>query len=158
MSLVTIGLLYVCQDCSWAPKFDYDYYVTKTAWCCTHCEEQYDKHIMEGAFGFIFKDELLGVSFLSHIRMPDGRFSNLSVFLKFFNLLRTGVCEFNADYFATLQSFIASLKEMIGNDARFAAQTLRDFGAHQHNLPIVQPNGVDLTQMIPTGHKDGFTL
>lgn len=90
--------------------------------------------------------------------MPDGKAANRIAFLKFHNFLRTGDCEFNTDSIDTLQSFIASLKEMIGNDTRFAARTLRDFEAVQKNLPIVRPTGADLTYMIATGNQDGFTL
>ena len=36
-SKMTIVVLYVCQSCGWAPKFDYDYYVTKKAWWCARC-------------------------------------------------------------------------------------------------------------------------
>ena len=73
---MVIVVLYVCQACGWAPKFDYDYYVTKGkggshVWWCAQCGEMYGKHAMEGAFGFIFKDKSLGDSFLSRIRMPD---------------------------------------------------------------------------------------
>ena len=63
-SKMVIVVLYVCQACGWAPQFDYDCYVTKKGgshvYWCAHCGEQYDKHTMEGAFGFIFKHELFG--------------------------------------------------------------------------------------------------
>ena len=53
---------------------------------------------MTGAFGFVFKGELLGESFLSRIRMPDGRFSNIIVFLKFFTLIPVGNSDINEDH------------------------------------------------------------
>ena len=43
-SKVVIVVLYVCQACGWAPKYDYDYYVVpgkggSHLWFCAHCGE-----------------------------------------------------------------------------------------------------------------------
>ena len=155
---MTIVVLYVCQSCGWAPKFDYDYCVTKKAWWCAHCGEQYDKHIMQGAFGIIFKDELLGESFLSRIRMPDGGFSNLIVFLKFPNLIRVGSYDINEDDLSCLPEFIACLKKIIGNDTIVAAKSLQSIGAKVGHCPLVAPTGVDFRGTLPIRETDGLTL
>ena len=61
-SKIIIVVLYVCQACGWAPKFECEYYVIpgpkgtqnlNGSYCC----EIYDKFVMNGAFGLIFKDK-----------------------------------------------------------------------------------------------------
>ena len=88
--------------------------------------------------------------------MPDGKFSNICGYLKFLNLLRVGNCDIDTDDCSTLESFIASLKKIIGTDADFAAKALRNFGARQEAHQVVEPIGVDLTYKKPLGDQDGF--
>ena len=43
-SKLVIVVLYVCQVCGWAPKYDYDYYLVpgkggSQIWCCAHFGE-----------------------------------------------------------------------------------------------------------------------
>ena len=78
---------------------------------------------MHGAFGIIYKDKN-EQSFFYRINMPDGKFSNLTGYLKFLNLLRVGNCNIDTDDSSTVADFIASLKRIIGNDAEFAANAL----------------------------------
>ena len=57
-----IIVMYVCQRCGWAPKYDYDYWVIpgpkgSAIWYCAKCGGMYDKHMMNGAFGIIYKDK-----------------------------------------------------------------------------------------------------
>ena len=79
---------------------------------------------MNGAFGFIFKDNPLGKTFFYRSKMPDGKFSNFIAFLKFLNLIRVGNCDINDDDLSSLPQLIASLKRVTGNDNEFAARTL----------------------------------
>ena len=90
--------------------------------------------------------------------MPDGKFSNLIGYLKHLNLLRVGNCDIDMDDSTTVADLIASLKKIIGNDAEFAAKTLRDFGAIQEIHTVKVPTGVDMRWTKPLGDKDGFTL
>ena len=113
---------------------------------------------MNGAFGFIFKDKSLGQSFFYCIREPDGKFSNLIAFLKFFNLLRVGNCDITNDDLSTLGQFIASLKRIIGNDAEFVARTLQDFGAILADCELTRPKGFEFQRKQPVGNGDGGTL
>ena len=88
--------------------------------------------------------------------MPDGKFSNICGYLKFLNLLRVGNCDIDTDDCSTLESFIASLKKIIGTDADFAAKALRNFGARQEAHQVVEPTGVDLAYKKPLGDHDGI--
>ena len=50
-SQLVIIVMYVCQACGWAPKFDYDYWVIPGAngcahWYCAKCDGKYDKFTM----------------------------------------------------------------------------------------------------------------
>ena len=152
--------MYVCQRCGWAPKYDYDYWVVpgpkgSAIWYCAKCGGMYDKHMMNGAFGIIYKDKK-DKSFLYRIRMPDGKFSNVCGWLKFLNLLRVGNCDIDTDVASTIESFVISLKKIIGTDAEFASKALQRFGARQEVHQVVPPIGVDLEDKKPLGDKDGF--
>ena len=61
---------------------------------------------MNGAFGIIYKDK--EQSFFYRIRMPDGKFSNITGYLKFLNLLRVGNCDIDTDDSSTVADLIAS--------------------------------------------------
>ena len=89
--------------------------------------------------------------------MPDGKFSNVCGYLKFLNLLRVGNCDIDTDDSSTLESFIASLKRIIGNDADFAAKVLTNFGARQEIHQVVRPVGDVLSYKKPLGDTDGFS-
>ena len=71
-SEVVVIVMYVCQACGWAPKYDYDYWVVPgkhgcAVWYCAKCGEMYDKSMMNGAFGIIYKKTQEGSEFpLSH--------------------------------------------------------------------------------------------
>ena len=116
----------------------------------------YDKHMMNGAFGIIYKDKN-DESFLYRIRMPDGKFSNVCGWLTFLNLLRVGNCDIDTDVASTVESFVISLKKIIGTDAEFASKALQIFGARQEVHQVVRPIGVDLENKKPLGDKDGLT-
>ena len=152
--------MYVCQCCGWAPKYDYDYWVVpgpkgSAIWYCAKCCGMYDKHMMNGAFGIIYKDKK-DESFIYRVRMPDGKFSNVCGYLKFLNLLRVGNCDIDTDVASTIESFVISLKKIIGTDAEFASKALQRFGARQEVHQVVRPIGVDLENKKPLGDKDGF--
>ena len=56
-----IIVMYVCQRCGWAPKYDYDYWVIpgpkgSAIWYCAKCGGVYDKHMMNCAFGIIYQE------------------------------------------------------------------------------------------------------
>ena len=59
---IVIVVMYVCNTHGRAPKCDCDYYVVagkggSQILYCAHCCEIYDKFVMNGAFGLIFKDK-----------------------------------------------------------------------------------------------------
>ena len=93
-SLLTITLVHVCPECGWAPKFDFDYWILsgkgiQAGWYCAECGAKYCKTQMNGAFGIFFKGSRRNESFLSRIRMPNGKLCNLFTFLKFLNCIRS---------------------------------------------------------------------
>ena len=100
---------------------------------------------MDGAFGIIFENEKLDTSLLKRIRMPDGKTCNVIALLTFLNLLRIGRVNFNMDNTGILQSFIHALKPLICDDNKFAATTLRNFGAVQMNVEIVLPRSIGVS-------------
>ena len=58
-SEVVVIVMYVCQACGWAPKYDYDYWVVPgeggcAIWCCAKFCGMYDKTMMNCAFGIIY--------------------------------------------------------------------------------------------------------
>ena len=89
--------------------------------------------------------------------MPDGKFSNVCGYLKFLNLLRVGNCDIDTDVASTIESFVISLKKIIGTDAEFASKALQRFGARHEVHQVVPPIGVDLEDKKPLGDKDGVS-
>ena len=57
---------------------------------------------------------------------------------------------------STVETFVASLKKIIGNDAEFAAKAFRKLGARQETHQVVAPIGVDLQYKKPLGDQDGL--
>ena len=113
---------------------------------------------MNGAFGIIYnKKDKKDQSFVYRIKMLDGKFSNLCGYLKFLNLLRVGNCDIDTEDSSTLESLIASLKRIIGNDADFAAKVLKNFGVRQETHQVIEPIGDVLAYKKPLGDTDGFS-
>ena len=100
---------------------------------------------MNGAFGIIYnKKDKKDQSFLCG-------------YLKILNLIRVGNCDIDTDVASTVESFVISLKKIIGTDAEFASKALQRFGARQEVHQVVRPTGVDLEYKKPLGDKYGFT-
>ena len=159
-SQIVVIIMYVCQCCGWTPKYDYDYWVVSdkvgsAIWYYAKCCGMHDKAMMNGAFGIIYKGKH-DLSFVYRIKMPDGKFANICGWFKLLNLLRVGNCDVDMDVMSTVETFVASLKKIIGNDAEFAAKALRKLGARQETHQVVAPIGVDLQYKKPLGDQDGF--
>merc|ERR1712061_827991 len=97
--------MFICEACEHTPFFDLDWYLVLNAgsgkigqWYCSQCGERYDKAALRGTFGVIFRSpELKPHSFLVGVRIPDGRLGNFITFLKYINMIRTGMLAIRED-------------------------------------------------------------
>ena len=161
--MITIILLYVCQGCGWAPKFDFDYWVlpgkgVQGGWYCAKCGAKCCKTQKSGAVGIFFKGDRRNESFLSRIGMPNGKFCNLFTFFKFLNCLRTGNMFIVQDSSALIDELVQDFKRISTADDELAVNNIRECGAIRSNVQIKCPKAIEMKWVTLTAETDILTL